>query len=124
MSVAGVTTPPVTCSGAMYSGVPIIPAAPVSPGSCAEGPGVEWPGNAEVGDDHPGGLGHPFAALVAVRDQEDVAALEVPVDDALGVRRRQAVAHLDDQRQRLGWRQPPPLPEARWRGSHRRAAPW
>ncbi len=30
MSVAGVTSPPVTCSGAMYSGVPRTPASPVS----------------------------------------------------------------------------------------------
>ena len=32
-SVLGVMAPPVTCSGAMYSGVPIIPAPPVRPAS-------------------------------------------------------------------------------------------
>jgi hypothetical protein len=46
------------------------------------------------------------ALAAPVGDEHHIAALEIPVDDPLGMRGREPGAHLLDQRQRLGRRQP------------------
>ena len=73
--------------------------------------GLQRTGDAKVGDDHARGGARPFPRRVAALHEEHVAALEVPVDHALGVRRGQAVAHLDHERQRLGRSHPAALLE-------------
>ena len=60
--------------------------------------GLDGPGDAEVGDDDPRGARSARPCRRRPRDQQHVAALEVAVDDPLGVGRREALAHLPDQR--------------------------
>ena len=54
---------------------------------------LQCPGDSEVGDDHPLGA--------SVRDEHHIGALEIAVDDSLGMCRLQSVDHLLDQGQRL-----------------------
>ena len=88
-SLRASTLPPVTCSGAMYRGVPITMPVRVSPAAGRE-PLVELrPRQAEVEQLH------------AVNGQEHVGRLQVAMDDAAGVQRRERGQHAQTDRHRF-----------------------